>query len=50
LGMTAATAPASSTEVDVAPTGTLTAAPAQGSTTWIAFDSEASTTGCNAVS
>jgi general secretion pathway protein G len=50
LGTAAATAPASSTEVDVASTGgTLTAAPAQGNAAWVAFDSETSTTGCNAV-
>jgi prepilin-type N-terminal cleavage/methylation domain-containing protein len=49
LGTAAATAPASSTEVDVAPTGTFTAAPGQGNAAWIAFDSESATTGCNAV-
>jgi prepilin-type N-terminal cleavage/methylation domain-containing protein len=50
LGMTAATAPASSTEVDVAQTGTFTVAPAQGNAAWVAFDSETTTTGCNGVS
>ncbi len=50
LGMTAPTAPASSTEVDVAPAGTLTAAPGQGSPLWVNFDTETGSTGCNAVS
>jgi len=50
LGMTSPTAPASSTEVDVAPTGTFTAAPGQGNAAWVNFDTESSTTGCSAVS
>jgi general secretion pathway protein G len=56
LGMTAATAPASSTEVDVS--SAQTTAPAQGvvwnATTapngWVNFDNETSANGCNAVS
>jgi prepilin-type N-terminal cleavage/methylation domain-containing protein len=51
LGMTSATAPASSTEVDVlagatnvAPTG------GQGGTGWVNFDTEGASTGCNNVS
>ncbi len=50
LGMTATSAPASSTEVDVAPAGTLTVAPGQGNPAWVNFDTETGSTGCNAVS
>ena len=51
LGMTSSTAPASSTEVDVAPTGTFTSgAPGQGNAAWVNFDTESSASGCSAVS
>jgi len=48
LGMTAAAAPANSSEVDVAPGGA--APPAQGAAAWVNFDTQGAATGCNAVS
>jgi general secretion pathway protein G len=36
-------------EVDVAPTGTFTAAPAANNAAWIGYDTESSSAGCNAV-
>jgi prepilin-type N-terminal cleavage/methylation domain-containing protein len=50
IGMTASTAPAASSEVDVAPGNTTGTPPAQGAAGWVNFDTEGSAAGCNAVS
>jgi general secretion pathway protein G len=52
IGMTGTTPfPATSTEIDVAPGNTTGTPPAQGTANgWVNFDTESSTTGCNAVS
>jgi general secretion pathway protein G len=47
LGMTSSTASAGEVDIDPTP-GTLTTAPGVGSA-WVNFDTESSTTGCNAV-